>query len=311
MPIIEFDEFCLILYLMIERLPKYDDELAYRNEPLLEYVVKVANHFWPSYDTDAIMKVDGIERNGIVRLDSTVPEIFADRFHNGKIHILDNNEYLRLVELQDTLRAFNLNPSKFWYLGLCIRDVVIGQTRDVYSFYPSHRKQIEALLTEIEKLIPERYKNKERSYCPFDGDAELTFKVKGSKHPIKITDNGTIGVLYHVLRDFLSKGSISDSEILDSASVNLSETKSLAQIKQVYLFNYYLSWFLNDFTADKTIKASKDGWQISYDKRFLVSRMVYATGLVRNRKYYDNQDFLKNNLKSYKDIDYSTLNNYY
>ena len=296
---------------MIEILPICENELAYRDEPLLEYVVKVANHFWPSYDTDAIMRVDGIERNGIVRLDSTVPEIFADRFHNGKIHILDNNEYLRLVELQDTLRAFNLNPSKFWYLGLCIRDVVIGQTRDVYSFYPSHRKQIEALLAEIEKLIPERYKNKERSYCSLDGEAELTFIVKGSKHPIKITDNGTIRILYQVLRDFLSKRSTSDSELLDSALLDLSETNSLAQIKQVYLFNHFLSWFLNDFTADKTIKASKDGWQISCDKRFLVSRMIYATGLVRNRKYYDNQDFLKNNLKSYKDIDISTLNNYY
>ena len=109
----------------------------------------------------------------------------------------------------------------------------------------------------------------------------------------------------------MSKRSTSDSELLDSALLDLSETNSLAQIKQVYLFNHFLSWFLNDFTADKTIKASKDGWQISCDKRFLVSRMIYATGLVRNRKYYDNQDFLKNNLKSYKDIDISTLNNYY
>lgn len=296
---------------MIEKLPIYENELAYRNEPLLEYVVKVANHFWPSYDTDAVMLVDGVERNVIIREESTVPELFADRLNKGNIHIFDGSEYLHLEELQDSIKAFCLDPSKFWYLCLCIRDIVIGQTRDVYSTYPTTRKQIESLLSEIEKLAPKHHKGELSSVFSLDGEAELLFKVKGNKHPVRITDNVTIGIIYKTLKDFISKRPDNDSELLDSASVDLSRTTSLAQIKQVYLFNYYLSWFLNDLVPDKTIEASKKGQQVSYDKRFLVSRMIYATDLVKNHKYYDNQDFLKNNLKSYKDIEISTLNKYY
>ncbi len=304
--------FCVILYIMIEKLPIYENELAYRNEPLLEYVVKVANHFWPSYDTDAVMLVDGVERNVIIREESTVPELFADRLNKGNIHIFDGSEYLHLEELQDSIKAFCLDPSKFWYLGLCIKDLVIGQTRNTYSFFPSSRKQLETLLAGIEKLIRRDNSNLEQqSYFWLDGEAELIFKVKGVKHSVKITDNSTIKIIYLAIKDILLNRSVNDPELLDSSSVDLSKTINLAQIKQVYQFSYYLSWFLNDYTVDKTIDASKKGMQISYDKRFLVSRMIYATGLVRNRKYYDNHEFLKNNLKSYKDIEFNTLNNHY
>ena len=194
---------------------------------------------------------------------------------------------------------------------LCPRGSNARGFSNVYSFYPTTRKQIKLLLAEIEKLAPKHLNGKISSVYSLDGEAELLFKVKGNKHPIRITDNVAIGIIYQTLKDFISKRPENDSELLDSASVDLSGTTSLAQIKQVYLFNHYLSWFLNDLVPDKTIEASKKGQQVSYDKRFLVSRMIYATDLVKNHKYYDNQDFLKNNLKSYKDIEISTLNNFY
>ena len=107
------------------------------DEPLLEYVREVANHFLPDYEeTD----------RGMIPIESTAPAIFANRYFErnltieeryerakrmktfkGTLEEYKKREYRKLddsfkekfltnEDLQNTIEAYKLDVSKFWYL---------------------------------------------------------------------------------------------------------------------------------------------------------------------------------------------------
>ena len=141
---------------MIKELPYHETDLALKNEPLLEYVSKVANHFWPSYDPDEVVELDdGTFKIGVAE-ESKVPSKFVKRYSMGSIDISRINKYEDSIEVQETLKAFNLDPSKFWYLSLCIKDYVDGQTIGTLKRSPSHRKIFKDLFDEMKKMTPNK-----------------------------------------------------------------------------------------------------------------------------------------------------------
>ena len=106
------------------------------DEPLLEYVWEVANHFLPDYEeTD----------KGMIPIESTAPAIFANRYFErnltieeryerakrmktfkGTLEEYKKREYRKLddsfkekfltnEDLQNTIEAYKLDVSKFWY----------------------------------------------------------------------------------------------------------------------------------------------------------------------------------------------------
>ena len=290
---------------MIKELPYYETELACRNEPLLEYLIKVANHFWPSYDPDVIIKYDdGTIRQGEVD-DSLVPFQFVQRYKKGSIDISRINKYEDSVEVQETIKAFHLDPSKFWYLCLYIKDYVDGQTIDALRISSSHRKMFKDLLDEMEKMSP-------------DKSAELSFKVDGSKHAVKIADLDILFFLKDLVEAYLKMRPESNDEFLDSGHIDIHQTLTVASIYRIYLFDHYLSWFLQDLKADKSVMSVNPNELISYDKKLLISRMIFVLGISDDESYYEEYDengrknsFLKNNLRKYKDITIPTINKHY
>ena len=290
---------------MIKELPYHETGLACRNEPLLEYLIKVANHFWPSYDPDVIIKYDdGTIRQGEVD-DSLVPFQFVQRYKKGSIDISRINKYEDSVEVQETIKAFHLDPSKFWYLCLYIKDYVDGQTIDALRISSSHRKMFKDLLDEMEKMSP-------------DKSAELSFKVDGSKHAVKIADYDILFFLKDLVEAYLKMSPESNDEFLDSGHIDSHHALNVAPIYRVYLFDHYLSWFLQDLKADKSVMSVNPNELISYDKKLLISRMIFVLGISDDESYYEEYDengrknsFLKNNLRKYKDVTIPTINKHY
>ena len=115
------------------------------NEPLLEYVWEVANQFLPDYEeTDT----------GIIPVESFAPAIFANRYAERNLSVeerygrskemktfkgileeykkleyrkLDDSfkeKFLTNEDLQNTIEAYKLDVSKFWYLLLFIYDFI-------------------------------------------------------------------------------------------------------------------------------------------------------------------------------------------
>nr|UWD65003.1 MAG: hypothetical protein [Bacteriophage sp.] len=326
----------------METIQEIQKQEFYFDEPLLEYVGIVADEYWPHYEVaylddkgsarilDTIS--DGADMKNIVNLrtDSYIPNIFGRRYVDGKIDTAGKDKYLDNLDesvkekeklklhILDTLNAFELerkalngdiiketlDASKFWYLCLCIKDYVMGQTVNALKSLPTPREVMTNLVEEMDKMNPTIM----RAISRIDADkgGELTFKLEGEKHKITITDKQTLTLINIAIGEMLELHKDRYISMLDS---NLSEVE-LPYIYRLYLFNKYLSYFLKQCRAKKGVCASKD-------KSFLISKMIYVLGISDDKRFiteYKNRyklDHLKNLLKRYKDVDVLTHPSYY
>ena len=147
----------------IEELPDlkvaWHESYKCLNEPLLEYVWEVANHFLPDYaETDM----------GMIPVESSAPAIFANRYFErnlsveeryerskemktfkGTLEEYKKREYRKLddsfkekfltnEDLQNTIEAYKLDISKFWYLLLFVYDFI----EDIGTNAPTLNKSV-------------------------------------------------------------------------------------------------------------------------------------------------------------------------
>ena len=264
---------------MIERLPKHEDEWAYyESEPLFDYVCRVSD----------MMGEIATDINPDGSYESTphlLPSSFANAFHERTFDMEDINQTdYEKPEIQDTLKAFGLDSSKFWYLCLFIKWKVDWEFNSAMTFPKEPLEKLKDLQAEFEKIDFSKVRGKYVS----SKSAELTFKVKGSK-AYTIDDKDTLAILNNIINDYLLATPTKGYLLHDSEKVELSI------ITKMYLFNKYLSWFLSPLTANKAINAS-------YDKSLLTSRMIYTLGIFKNESLwqeYNESGNKKNQLKGY------------
>lgn len=223
-----------------------------------------------------------------------IMQTFNNRLKSGLIDKKYNGEYFNKKELKNTLTTFSLDPYEFRYLCYFCKDLAETFTINVYQTYSPYK--------DIEKL----------SKC-----LENTKLLRVDKFSIK--DRATLLLIKKALDDCISK----EKEELETMRQNgdyitlVHSNQTLDNIYRLYLFNKYLSKFLQDKKADKTIQASRD-------KSLLISRMIYILGLGTHigkdgkedywEEYKDNGDkrnFLKGQLSKYKDVDIQTVNTVY
>lgn len=276
----------------MKQLVKTEDFWA-DDEPLLEYFVSVCNHFWQSYDPQCYTKdAEGNKEWGGL-CDSNVPRQFGARFFSGNINTEREQKYLASEEVLDTLKAFNLDYEKFWYLCLGIKDYVEGCTDNAVKSKKTPREELKAMVDELNKLEP--------SENPSSGILSL----KVGKHPLKIENPTTLRVINIAIQELLEKYK-EDKTVLDAVKVDTNDKVTLSPIYKIALFNKYLSWFLKDKKANRKINAS-------VDKSLLVSRMIFILGISDDESFFDEykedgskSDYLRNYIKKYKDVDVPT-----
>ena len=262
---------------MIEPLPRHEDEWAYyESEPLFDYVCQVSD------ETVIDINPDGSIASTTPHLQ---PYLFATDYHDGKINIKKiEKDLYESSEIQNTLKAFGLDSSKFWYLCLFIKWKVDWEFESARVFPKEPLEKLKDLQAEFEKIDFTKVRGK---YVT-SKTAELTFKVKGSK-AYTIDDKDTLAILNSIINAYLLVTPTKGYLLHDSEKVELSI------ITKMYLFNKYLSWFLSPLTANKAINAS-------YDKSLLVSRMIYTLGMFKNESMwqeYNESGNKKNQLKGY------------
>ena len=279
-------------------------------DPLFSYIHKVANHYWLFYDPD-IQELTY----------SHAPHTFFRRYCNGQINVERLMKYETSTEVQDTLRAFGIDKEKFWYLCLIIKDYVEGETIDTIIEKPTHREELLALVSEIEKLKP----SKLGDLIHTEGDGELT--IKTSKHPLIIKDAQTLTLIKIAVEEYLEKNQ-DFTFILDTAPLDFENRTTLADGYRLYLFNKYLSYFLEDLKPNKSLTTTgTKNDRVSTDKKLLISRMLFVLGITDDEDYYEELkeikkegekkskiiriDKLKNTLKNYKNVTVKTHNMFY
>ncbi len=304
---------------MIQELPIHDGLKAYYNEPLLEYSIQTANRFWRYYDKKMrIMQA------------SHVIEDFCKRYHDGKIKKLQDIQikYLEASEVQETLKTYGLDVSKFWYLCILVKDFAEGQTIESSTENPTHREELQMLISELEKLTPNksfidkicRFEpatpvNKpaaQQNLIKTEVEGCLTLKIDGNKK-IAINDGQTLVLLREALSLFLNRMPRGNNSYLDSAPPFPYNATLLGVQFRVAIFYECMMWFLDQYKPD--VKQ-----YLSIDRRLLISRLIYVFEIDNDPRYYDKDDlhtvegkisFLKNKIKRIRGVNLPTKNKYY
>ena len=275
---------------MIKQLPKHEDEWAYyESEPLFDYVCQVSDMMG---ETVTEINPDGSYES----TPHLQPFRFASDYLNGKIDTQSiRMDLYESPDIQDTLRAFGLDSSKFWYLCLFIKWRVDYECKTAFVFPTSTKEKLHNLISEFEKLSPEFQGGKFVSKVP----ATLTFKVNGGK-TITIDDANTLTFIGAAIESFLEQQDTDDLITSNSYGISELEKVDLSVRTKIYLFNEYLSPFVKPLEAIKGIYASKD-------KSLLISRMIYVFRVSEDKKLYtdlnekgNKQNQLKGYLSRYK-----------
>lgn len=275
---------------MIKQLPKHEDEWAYyESEPLFDYVCQVSDMMG---ETVTEINPDGSYES----TPHLLPFRFASDYLNGKIDTQSiRMDLYESLDIQDTLRAFGLDSSKFWYLCLFIKWRVDYECKTAFVFPTSTKEKLHNLISEFEKLSPEFQGGKFVSKVP----ATLTFKVNGGK-TITIDDANTLTFVGAAIESFLEQQDTDDLITSNSYGISELEKVDLSVRTMIYLFNEYLSPFVKPLEAIKGIYASKD-------KSLLISRMIYVFRVSEDKKLYtdlnekgNKQNQLKGYLSRYK-----------
>ena len=277
---------------MIEPLPRHEDEWAYyESEPLFDYVNRVSDMMGEI--------VTDINPDGSIS--STMPHLQPFRFASDYLDRKIDTRSIRMdlyesPDIQDTLRAFGLDSSKFWYLCLFIKWRVDFEYNTAFVFPTSTKEKLHSLISEFEKLSPEFQGGKFISKVP----ATLSFKVDGGK-AITIDDANTLTFIGAAIESLLEQQDI--DALISPKGYRTSEIEKvdLSVRTKIYLFHEYLSPFVKQLKATKGIYASKD-------KSLLISRMIYVFRVSEdkklytdlNEKGYNKQNQLKGYLSRYK-----------
>ena len=207
---------------MIEQLPKHEDEWAYyESEPLFDYVCQV------SEETVIDINSDGSPASTTPYLQ---PFRFASDYLDGKIDTKKiKMDLYESPDIQDTLRAFGLDSSKFWYLCLFVKWRVEYECKTAFVFPTSTKEKLHSLVSEFEKLSPELQGDKFVSKVP----ATLTFKVDGGK-TITIDDTNALTFIGAAIESFLEQQDTDAFLTSNSYRTNELEKVDLSPTTKIY-----------------------------------------------------------------------------
>lgn len=319
---------------LIEELPDlkigWYESYKCLDEPLLEYVWEVANHFLPDYEDV-----------------SSAPAIFANRYaernlsdeeryerakemktFKGTLEEYKKREYRKLddsfkekflsnEDLQNTIEAYKLDVSKFWYLLLFVYDFI----EDIGTNAPIMGKSIlEDFATFLTKLcdassITLKQGNKKSYYTEREDliniiqiaihhfSKSYTKIINGDKdRETKIKQLREIG-----LKGFIDNSLLSKMDFKQKFSLDISYKKW----KFTDMFLFFIGSRKATTIPNKKIKVSKD-------KMMFISRLIYSVGYdgKRYNEEYDSEGnknrMLSNLLRRYKNEKFPSViaNNY-
>jgi len=308
----------------IQELPdirlNIEDYYEYQDIELLDYVWEVANHFLPNIG------------GGLI--DSQAPAIFCERYHqrnltleeryerhkafyisNGSLedyiaHYADDKPvddsykelYLNCRELQDTIQAFGLDVSKFWYMLLFVHDYI----EDLSNNSPSTGKSTLDDINEFAKKL---------------SNATCVSLKKGNRKIYTVEREETISIIQAAVQYYINSyneiinsdtsreekleklAKIGGSIVSDAKPIHFEEKSHLDISFKKLKFAEILLHFLKD---RKATKPKNSIYNVSKDKLLFISRLIYVVGYDTER-YYEEYDsdcnknrMLSNLMRRYK-----------
>ena len=281
---------------------------------LLDYVWEVANHFIPSYDGEVFQM-------------SQAPAIFCERYHQRNISIEERYKrhkefyistesyedylkrysdrkpendsfkelYLNSRELQDTITAFGLDVSKFWYLLLFVHDYIEDLANNSPSFGKSTLDDVNGFIAKLSEATSITLKKDNRK--SYEVEREETIKIIQSAVQHYINSYNAIVKSDSPREEIIEKlNKIGGSIVSNTKPFNFEEKSHLDVSYKKLKFAEIFLYFLKD---RKATKPKNSIYNVSKDKLLFISRLIYVVGYDTERYYVEyDEDCNKNRMLS-------------
>ena len=299
---------------LIEELPDlrigWCESYKCLDEPLLEYVWEVANHF-VSYEGDiSIAPAKFVNRyitskltpeENVLRLkemgvDKSLEDFIAPNFKKMKMSFKDR--FLENEDLQNTIKAFGLDVSKLWYLLLFVHDYI----EDFGTNAPSLKK------SEVQDIgdFVDSLSNSSGITLTNGRKKNFVTSEKNTIEFVQLALDYYITTYNDIINQNLSHGQVIDFENKTNLEITFKKWK----------FADMFQYFLKNRKADKK-KLSHINVKVSADKMMFISRLIYTVGYdgKRYNEEYDSDSkknrMLSNLLRKYKNEDFPDFANHY
>ena len=255
------------------------------------------------------------EETKYVFMGTTVTQEFKKRYNAKVLNARYTFEkYIQYKDIQNTLEALNIDREKFWYLLLFVSDYIYGSCLEGIKVKETSRVLVEKLMQQLGKNIG-------NSGCilSFIKPMTLTLKLQEKHRSIEIDDPISLAYIYLVYeagKDYFSndKPTRFDTQGIDRKGKD-TEYKTIL----VAMFYKLLKSFFKLLPKTNTSKSAKAYSTVSLNKTLLISRLVYLTNLSKDKRYtgVDEKNsklcpnFIKDQIKSYKDYEILRANKFY
>ena len=293
--------------MIITELPNFENDYQVKQEPLLEYVWEMALLYDPvegDYENepaDTIAPYTFAKRY-LERRQASFEEASGNEQHN-MLDISYKQKFLDNEDLQNTIEAFGLDVSKFWYLLLFVHDYIEDFGSNVPTVNKTTRAELNDFighLSEASCLIMKS--NNRKSYTTERKDV-LDIVRNALDYYMKLYDE----ITNDSNKEEISKKLINIGlhERIDDRSFDVNYDKC-KPLDITYKKWFFAEVFLN-FLSDKKAKVSSTKKvKVSKDKMIFISRLIYTVGYddERYNEEYDDEGnknrMLSNLLRKYK-----------
>jgi len=292
------------------------DKYVKEEDDLLEYVEMLGCKCHPDYDFIRVKKeiedkaetneaaAEEEEETKYVFMGTTVTQEFKKRY-NAKV-LNAHYTFEKYIQYKDI--------QNFWYLLLFVSDYIYGSCLEGIKVKETSRVLVEKLMQQLGKNIG-------NSGCilSFIKPMTLTLKLQEKHRSIEIDDPISLAYIYLVYeagKDYFSndKPTRFDTQEIDRKGKDTEPNTVL-----VAMFYHLLKSFFKLLPKTNTSKPAKVYSTVSLNKTLLISRLVYLTRLSTDKRYTgvdekkDKQcpNFIKDQIKSYKDYKILRANKFY
>ena len=296
------------------------------NLDLLEYVVDVANKFHPFYDGESISESEDPMTFNDRYIESTLDlrgrydrmrsmgwlkdwswEDFEKNKSNAGILDTSFREKFMDRQLQNTIAAYGLDVSKFWYLVLYVNDYVKDTCVNAFKTGTPLLDELNELNENLSDATEVIFKKDGRLRFSTQRKEAIDILKKAMQHFIN-DYNTIIENPDEKIRERLKEIGL-DNIIYNDASLSWKEFVTIDLSYQQYMFAEMMLYFLKDKKGKNPPHTIE---MVFKEKHFFVSMLLYVVGLYAEdeetaRKkwyepYYNNKDNrnLSNLVRNYK-----------
>lgn len=262
-----------------------------QEEHYTEYVWRLAMFLKPDIEEDEPFEC------------SYAVSVFKKRYNDRLIKMpLTYEEYIKNKDIQATLTGLKYDIDKFWFALLFIYDYCQGECFNSQEYDSSPY----ADLSSFVKIVNENLSNGTdplKENINFSQDIKLEIKIANKVvHTIK-TPNAIKYLVDHSkqcceqLLDLANKGEYKNPMLLYKIKDELNIEN---QNYQIYLFTTLFKFLFGSFGMPKEKCRSRNG-DVSFDRTFLISRLIFLTKISYNEEFLYHPSTLKGYISRYRD----------